>query len=328
MEACRRPSGTSKSRTARAYDIGRSPGDKIDLPAGSLLVIQATDGCRPTWRPKLIVRFVSLSTDGSACILDGLLIEGGIDLGGSLDLWIKHCTLVPGGALNENGRPADPDADEFAGSGVRRTRTVPSLTASPARCVCRPNRHLTIQDSIVQALPRKEESHSCGHSPGTARTRRTDGPWRRRYSGPPSSACVRVSELTLAADTIFAGRVEVGKTNQGCVRYSYLSLPPEDGHHTPPGYRCQPELAVGLRPEDEGANRGPRQAGLHFSALGDPGFAQLSLACPAEIRTGAEDGSEMGASRRLKQPQREANLRAVLDEYFPVGLEAGLVYVT
>jgi hypothetical protein len=49
---------------------------------------------------------------------------------------------------------------------------------------------------------------------------------------------------------------------------------------------------------------------------------------PAEIATGAEDGSEMGAYCHLKQPQREANLRLRLEEYLPFGLEAGIIYVT
>jgi hypothetical protein len=36
----------------------------------------------------------------------------------------------------------------------------------------------------------------------------------------------------------------------------------------------------------------------------------------------------MGAFSDLKQPQRLANLRASLTEYLPVGLEAGVFFVT
>ena len=61
---------------------------------------------------------------------------------------------------------------------------------------------------------------------------------------------------------------------------------------------------------------------------GRPAYCQLRLRRPAEIRTGAEDGSEMGVYCQLKQPQRESNLRIRLDEYLPFGLEAGLIYVT
>ena len=61
---------------------------------------------------------------------------------------------------------------------------------------------------------------------------------------------------------------------------------------------------------------------------GDPGYAQLSLDCPHEIRSGAIDGSEMGAFHDLYQVQAEANLRAALDEYLPWGLHPGIHYVT
>lgn len=61
---------------------------------------------------------------------------------------------------------------------------------------------------------------------------------------------------------------------------------------------------------------------------GDPGYAQLRQSCDRELRTGAEDGSEMGVFNGLKQPQREANLQANLEEYLRFGLEAGIFYVT
>jgi hypothetical protein len=61
---------------------------------------------------------------------------------------------------------------------------------------------------------------------------------------------------------------------------------------------------------------------------GDPAYGQLSQQCAEEIRTGAEDGSEMGVFSHLKQPQREANLRVALEEYLRFGLEAGIFFVT
>jgi hypothetical protein len=64
---------------------------------------------------------------------------------------------------------------------------------------------------------------------------------------------------------------------------------------------------------------------IHY---GLPAYAQLAYSCPVQIKTGAEDGSEMGAFSFLKQPQRETNLRVRLREYLPFGMEAGLIYVT
>ena len=72
-----------------------------------------------------------------------------------------------------------------------------------------------------------------------------------------------------------------------------------------------------------------RQA-AHYGGLpdADDGYGQLALHTAPEVRTGSEDGAEMGVFESLKQPQRETNLRTRLDEYMPFGLEAGLIYVT
>jgi hypothetical protein len=59
-----------------------------------------------------------------------------------------------------------------------------------------------------------------------------------------------------------------------------------------------------------------------------PAYAQLSLQCAAEISTGAEDGSEIGAFSLVKQALRVANLRASLDEYLRFGLEAGMFFAS
>ncbi|AFY57593.1 hypothetical protein Riv7116_5197 [Rivularia sp. PCC 7116] len=61
---------------------------------------------------------------------------------------------------------------------------------------------------------------------------------------------------------------------------------------------------------------------------GNPAYAQLSQNCAVEIRTGAEDGSEMGVFSYLKQPQRQANLEASLKEYLRFGLKVGIFYET
>ncbi|MBD6618217.1 hypothetical protein FNW02_20915 [Komarekiella sp. 'clone 1'] len=61
---------------------------------------------------------------------------------------------------------------------------------------------------------------------------------------------------------------------------------------------------------------------------GQPAYAQLSNICPVEICTGAEDGSEMGVFHYLKQPQRQANLQASLQEYLRFGLQADINYIT
>lgn len=142
---------------------------------------------------------------------------------------------------------------------------------------------------------------------------------------------VHVRELELASEVLFTAPVRVERRQSGCVRFSYL--PP--GSRTPRRFRCQPELAVeaareqGIEDPAAHARIRSRIAPLFTSVRwGDPAYAQLALRGPDELRTGGADGGEMGAFASLKQPQREANLRAGLDEYLRFGLEAGIFYVT
>jgi len=152
---------------------------------------------------------------------------------------------------------------------------------------------------------------------------------------------VHVKELTLGSEVIFTDRVRAVRRQAGCVRFSVV--PP--GSQTPRRFRCQPELAISAAvtqaQEQAGAALDPVKAGaVGLQVLGrltppftstrysDPAYGQLSLACPPEIQTGAEDGSEMGVFSFLKQPQRTANLQANLEEYLRFGLEAGIFFVT
>jgi hypothetical protein len=161
--------------------------------------------------------------------------------------------------------------------------------------------------------------------------------------GPPASLVrstllgpVHVKELTLGSEVIFAGLVTADRRQAGCVRFSYV--PP--GSRTPVRYHCQPDLEISaqteqLKPQTEIETLQLRQRIYGWLApsftstrYGSPAYGQLSRTSPAQIRTGAEDGSEMGAFYFTKQPQREANLRASLDEYLRFGLEAGIFFVT
>lgn len=148
---------------------------------------------------------------------------------------------------------------------------------------------------------------------------------------------VYVRELSLASEAIFTAPVVAQRRQAGCARFSYVP----EGSLTPQRYRCQPDLALARRAQEldlapgEGlpppekmvvqARLQPSFTSIHY---GDPGYAQLDLSAAEGLRTGAEDGSEMGAFGHLKQPQREANLHIRLEEYLPFGLEAGLIYVT
>ena len=148
---------------------------------------------------------------------------------------------------------------------------------------------------------------------------------------------VHVSLLSLASEVVFTRPVVVERRQTGEVLYSYVP----EGSLTPARRYCQPDLAL---------SRQAGQLGLGYcnalssiekdevsvrlkptftsSLYGQPGYAQLGVACHRGITTGAEDGSEMGVFRHLGQPQREASLRELLDEFLPVGLRRGFIYVT
>jgi hypothetical protein len=167
-------------------------------------------------------------------------------------------------------------------------------------------------------------------------------------AGPPTTlerttvfGAVHVRELTLASEVIFTAPVTTVRRQAGSVRFSYVPEHSLEHSLTPRRYRCQPDLALMQLAEETHRksvdNLPDVEKDLVYARLrpaftsfryGDAAYAQLDLTSAKELRTGAEDGSEMGAFNHLMQPQREANLRLRLEEYLPFGLEAGLIYVT
>jgi len=127
-----------------------------------------------------------------------------------------------------------------------------------------------------------------------------------------------------ASDSLFTGQVLVQRRQGGCVRFSYV--PP--GSQTPRQHRCQPDTAVeesGDPPDEVRARLVPRFVSEDF---GDPGYAYLTHDTPEELRTGADDGAEMGVFGIARQPQRLTNLTTALDEFLPFGLAAAPLTVT
>ena len=62
---------------------------------------------------------------------------------------------------------------------------------------------------------------------------------------------IRTHAIDLAENSIFAGRVEVGRSQRGCMRFCYV--PPDS--RTPRRYRCQPDLATAAAAEEVRADR-------------------------------------------------------------------------
>jgi hypothetical protein len=113
--------------------------------------------------------------------------------------------------------------------------------------------------------------------------------------------------IKLASNSIFTDEINAVRKQEGCIRFSCFS----ERSEVPRQYNCSK-----LKP------------GFTSINYCDPGYAQLDAQCPIEIREGADDEAEMGVFNHLKQPQREGNLLASLEEYMRLGLEGGIFYVT
>ena len=323
----------------------------INLAAGERLTIEAADERRPHLVAAAGELEIRATSADASLTLNGLLVEGGIHVTGDLrDLRILHSTLVPGRSVEQEAAnpPSGPSLLVDAGPAGSRINTLLEIAIVFSIVgALRIPEHVTrlyLLDSLVDGIEK------LGDDKGVAISEPFIAP-AGPSSGPPAHierttilGSSRFFDLEMASESIFSAPTLVARRQAGCVRFSYV--PPTS--QTPQQYRCQPALEVADETERrirESAMTGvPLPPGWEalletavetwlvpgFEAVdyGEPDYGQLRRECPIQIRTGAEDGSEMGAFCLLKQPQREANLRLRLDEYLPIGLEAGLIFVS
>jgi hypothetical protein len=313
---------------SRTYDDDLTGAHKVVVPEGSELLVTAADwpervvGGVPgrivgEWvpqgrRPHLDA---NVSIGGTApdasdvpgrFALEGVLVEGAVTvLAGNLGgVRLSDCTLVPPGSglgVNSSAAPGQRNAglevvvERSIVGGIDLPDAVPDLS---------------LIDSVVQA------SQAVEAEGATARIQRCT------ILGTCAVHTLR------ADDTIFDGVVTAVRRQVGCVRFCFVPFDP--AVRVPRRYRCQPDLALRdvTDPVEQDAIVSRLVPSFTSVAYGDPAYAQLGRACPDEIAAGAEDGAEMGVFDSLKQPQRLANLRTVVDEYLRFGLEAGPFNVT
>lgn len=324
-ETAAKPPAVIRIYDSASYDANLS----IDLPANGMLVID----CENAERPTLLDAALSVSSDAAnaeetaAFTMSGLLVEGSLDVSGKLNLTLADCTFVPGLSLDEDGHPQHPDQASLVVSGTDVVDTLIVIERSILGALELPElcRKVTISDSIVNAPARAAiAANADGANPGPVTVLE-----RVTVFGE-----VHVKMLELASEVIFVHPVTADRRQEGCVRFSYV---PEDSH-TPRRYRCQPDLAIAKREKELDLTTLPAtelkkitmRLRPQFTSLryGHPAFAQLATPCADELKTGAEDGSEMGVFCKLQQPHRLANLQIALNEYLRFGLEAGIFFVT
>lgn len=301
----------------------------IAVPAGSELLVLAASwpdaedsdattvlalgDARPDdRRPHLLGSVTVTGTSGAAdavpgeLAVDGLLVEGDVavrpgDLG---RLALRHCTVVPGvGEVSVD--PPTSAADDNGRLTVEVTQSITGPVVLPAR-----GPELHVSRSIV------------------------DGVGAAAVTADPAPVTLdRVTVLgglgaleLWASDCVLTGPVSVARRQSGCLRFSYLS----EGAVAPRRYRCQPDLA--LTDVDDPARAAALRAQLTpvftSTTYGDPAYARLDDRADPTLLTGASNGAAMGAFADLQEPQRLANLAAVLEEYLRLGLDAGVIHET
>ena len=113
-----------------------------------------------------------------------------------------------------------------------------------------------------------------------------------------------------ASSCVFDGAVAVEYRQVGCLRFSYTG----PGSRTPRRFRCVSADAGAVAAAPVYASRDP----------GSPSYAALAATCPAAIRTGGEDGAEMGVHHHLRRPLRVEAAARALAPYVPVQLQLGI----
>jgi hypothetical protein len=285
-------------------------------------------------------------SSGSRLVIDGLMIAGlGVKLSSEFaEIVIMHTTLVPGYNLYPSYKRAHHGPS-------------PSLILSQLKI----DGKVIIEHSIIGPIETETESNKWLDpikidisdsildisNPDSTRTK-LDVLYETRSKVANAALTirrttfkgrVRVHAIELAEDSIFYEEVQVARSQWGCMRFCYVA----PGSYTPKRFSCQPDLAekavkerikdpvqdIQQKMMDEAQQMERLRVRPKFNCIeyGKATYCQLSDTCAEEITRGSEDRSEMGAFHDLFNPQREANLRARLQEYTPAGMDAGVIIV-
>ncbi|WP_428268603.1 hypothetical protein [Haliangium sp.] len=324
----------------RIADSHRYAAAAIRVSAGQRLVIEAADGVRPVIEAS--DGLTVLGEDGARpgqLVLDGLTVDATIEVRGpgALDLELHHCTtLAPAAPEQEPADELDPrdPAASLPAASPRPALVVADrprhLAITLASCLSGPilapddNVTLSIRDSVVTCGGPGAPTHAHatiaadvdGLAPGPETTIERSTIFGQVY----------VRTMPRASDSVFVDVVRVRHRQVGVMRYCYVLPPAAPADAAAAG----PQPALPARVACIPATPGADAPGPIFvsTRVGDPAFAQLAQACPAAIRTGAEDGGELGAWHAAGFARREDFLHTtILADYVPAGLDIDVFYV-
>ncbi len=295
--------------------VWMAPSETIKLPAGARLYLVAAgvdvsddeSPNQPIARNTRAIIVGNLAVEGEgdeATTRPGGLWLNGVGLIGDLEvaagklevLDLAHCTIAAPGKITIAGAAGETNAElelilhrSIVGS-ISATTTINSITAI---------------DSLI--------------GDGTTAIALAGAALAITRSTMLGTTLCRTAE---ASDCIFADTLTAQQHQQGCLRFCYVA----PGGQIPRPFRCQPKLALEGVGDPLVKKAIERRIQPHHvaSSFGAAGFALLHPQAPTELRTGAEDGSELGVFHHLQQARREARLRDALQRYLRFGLEAGL----
>jgi hypothetical protein len=256
------------------------------------LVLQAREGERPflTTSANWVLQS---GIDNAELVLDGLWIgsEATISLrlrGSYRRVKIANATIDPGGAVTQlPASPSLPNVHLVVVGEVDRLEIDHAVLGQISTFAGGQVNRVVIRDSIVEA---------DGASPAISMPAGETVLERVTVMGD-----MAVHRL-YATETLIAGIATVRDNQAGCFRFGAYSL----GSRLPKPYQSH-ALAGG-------------ETLFTSRRFGEPGYGQVSLAAPAFVKTGAEDGSEIGAFSAEKGPIRLEGLRQKAAEYMPFGL--------
>lgn len=307
--------GTVEIVDSGIFDLTPTLNPAVDARQG----LRAANEQRPTLR--MAGDLVITGGAGAEVVLDGLLIAGGairVPAASAIRrLILSHVTLVPGLSLNPDGSAASPGAPSLIVEAENVAVEIRASILGPIRCVLASE--ISLQDSIIDAGAPTAVAFAAPDGASAGGTLQaidcTVIGKVHAQTMPLVSNCILDARLAPADG--WTAPVLAVRRQIGCVRFS---VTPPDAR-TPRRHRCLPDLA----PAAEKAGAQPLFTDRRY---GQPAYLQLSRGNHPGIANGADDEGEMGAYHKLFAPQRLANLRLRLDEYLPVGLEAGIMFET
>jgi len=313
-------------------DIDLTGTSAIQLPAQSQLwIISAQvppgDGNVFTYEDSCVTLRGNIEVDGQGAPSGvnvppaGQLFISGAWISGSLsivdeaaDVQLMDCTLVPGIALTQCGKPVMPGQPSIVASGAE-------VNLSLIRCISGPigafvGGTTRICSSIVDSGSRCGVAYAAPDfaSEGAA----------LHIEDCTVIGKVHVELIELASNTIFLARLArndswsaalwCSRRQAGCIRFCFLPATAI----TPQQFRCVPP-----DPTLEGAFL-PQFVTLEY---GCPSYAMLSGDTPMAVWTGADDGSQMGVYHLLQETEAVRNVQLRAPEFLPFGMEAGVFLI-